>query len=78
MGVSVTLHASCDVFLAKKGSTVKKKCANQGSWHEPNIVECRRTAESVGWRFNTAGAKDKAMCPECGPAVQPHLYGKRS
>lgn len=75
MPVSVVLRVSCDAFKTIGG--VKKKCGRHDEFEEPNIVACRWAAEAANWCFDTT-KKDKAFCPECGPALRPHCYsGKK-
>lgn len=78
MGVRVVLRASCDVFVRQKGSSLKKRCGASGEWEAATITHCRWDAESAGWHFKTAGKKDQALCPDCGPAVVPYAYGKKA
>lgn len=77
MPVSVIVRVSCDVFLKKPGSSLKKKCANHAEFEAKNIVHAKWAAEDAGWRFLTHLTPDKALCPECGPTVKPHTYGKK-
>ena len=76
MSVSVILRVSCDVFVKRKDSTIKKKCGRHDEFEAANIVAAKNKALDAGWIFDTTSNPDKAMCPECGPAVRPYMYKK--
>lgn len=75
MPVSVIVRVSCDVFLKKEGSSVKKKCGAHDEFEAANIVKARWAAEDAGWRFITTSSPDKALCPRCGPSIRGYTYG---
>lgn len=77
MTAKVTLHVSCDAWLKKSGSSLKRRCPASASFEAPNIRDAKIAAEEAGWAFTLDNSHDKVMCNECGPEIKPYMYGRR-
>lgn len=78
MTVSVILRVACDASVKKPGSQIKKKCGRHDEFEGPNVFDAKKAATDAGWCFTMRYTKDIILCPDCGPAIMPHYYGKRT
>lgn len=77
MSVSVIVRVSCDASVAKAGSKIKKKCGRHDEFEAANVFAAKKAAIDAGWCFTMRYTKDIILCPDCGPEIMPHYYGKR-